>query len=354
MSATRPQAGVADTIAEQRATGGIHGVAFGPNLDSIDYSELFAHPDLWADLRSQLSAFKVYGDSIHADRPSDKVGTNTYDAFRSWRMFDHLGEWNLPVHLEHGAIKEWEDPARPGEVLRDDTLTAIRRIRDAGGDVAVVCMDEPLMSKVNGDGEQHPLKWGTDRVGDLARFTAQYVRAIADQGPSVALLEAYPHHPANRIVAFLRHIVDDNKAPLAFFELDVDLFDIRNKELNERELRADFTLFRETCRDRRLPFRIIATGTHAKSPKEYRKEALEILALAQRTAVPVDGVTVQSWTDYALRREIPPNLPRTEPTSHLAILSEVLKLPWRTGWSVPTRPAWAGLFGKIQDAFRKR
>lgn len=355
MGTTAVTGSVAAAVAEERANGGVRGVAFGPNLGSIDYSELFAHPDIWTDLRNQLSAFKIYGDSIHADNSSDKVGTNTYNAFRDWGLFARLRDWGLPVHLEHGAIKEWEDPGRPpGHVLREVTLTAITRIRDAGGEVAVVCMDEPLMSKINGDGEQHPGKWEPERVGDLARFTAEYIQAVSDSGPRVALLEAYPYHPANRIVAFLRHIVEDNHAALAFFEVDVDLVDVRNKKLKDRQMRADFELFRDTCRELGIPFRLIATGTHAHSPKDYRKETLSIMALVGRLAVEVDGITVQSWTEYALRREIPPNLPRSEPTSHLAILEEVLKSQWTAGQALPTTPMWVGLLGQIQDALGRR
>jgi hypothetical protein len=352
VSAAALAPGIADAVAQQRATGGSRGVAFGPNLGSIDYADLFAHPEVWSDLRNQLSAFKVYGDSIHADSPSDKVGVNTYDAFRSWGLFARLREWDLPLHLEHGAIKEWEDPRRaPGEELREATLTAIARIRDAGGEVGVVCMDEPLTSKITADGEQHPGKWGAERVGDLARFTGEYVRAVASSGPGVALLEAYPHHPASRIDAFLRHIIDDNRTPLAFFEMDIDLFDISNKKLSERKLYTDFQLLSGTCRGRNIPFRIIASGTHAKTPKEYRKETFDILTLLRRLAVPIDGITVQSWTEYALRREIPPNLPRTDATSHLAILTEVLKLPWAAGQALPTLPVWARLVGTVQDTF---
>ena len=118
--------------------------------------------------------------------------------------------------------------------------------------------------------------------------------------------------------------MDDNHAPLAFFEVDVDLWDIRLKNVSERQLRADFDLFRKTCNERPIPLRFIATGTHATSAKEYRDETLKIVQLVRKLGVAMDGVTVQSWTEYALRREIPPNLPSADSTSHLGILGTIL------------------------------
>jgi hypothetical protein len=355
LGANAAAAGVSQAVAQQRVEFGVRGAMFGPNLGSVDYAELFAHPETWADLRNQLSAYKIYGDNVHADAPSDRVGTNTYPAFCAWELFGQLRQWNLPVHLEHGAIKEWETEERPpGEVLRDLTITAITRIRNAGGEVNVVCMDEPLWSKINPGGDQgDPRKWGVDQVGDLARFTAAYIHAVRDQGPSVALIEAYPHHSASRIVAFLRHIVDDHHEPLAFFEVDLDVWDVKLKELTDRQVRADFQLFRETCRERDIPLRFIATGTHARSAKEYRDETFDIVRRMRRHGVPLDGVTVQSWTEHDTRREIPPNLPRTDSTSHLAILADVLDAQW-DNQAPPKRAPWTGLVETLTGMLPKR
>jgi hypothetical protein len=315
-----------EAIATQRAGLGALGFAFGPNLGSVDYRDLFRRPDAWADLRGQISAFKVYAGNVSADEPSDAVGANTYPALVEVEAFRKLREWNLPLHLEHGAVKEWEPADAKGQQLRAPTLEAIRRIRAAGGEVAMVCMDEPLTSTVNGDGENTPGKLDVGRVGDVARYTAEYAKPVRDAGAIVSLLEAYPHHPAVRIEAFLRHVVDDNKVPLGFFELDIDLFALKNQRINDDRASSDLRLLRQTCRERNIPFRVIATGTHARSPKEYRSETLEVARRAQKIAAPVDGVTVQSWVEHNLRRDIPSNLPSSGEPSHLSLLAEVFAL----------------------------
>jgi hypothetical protein len=317
-------------VLKQREELGVRGFAFGPNLGTLDYSDLFRSPDDWADLRDRLSAFKVYGENVWETTDAkvlDRIGPNTYDSLTNVGVFQKLHEWGLPLHLEMGAVKPWEKVK--GEDLRLSVPKMVDRVDEAGGKVALISMDEPLRSMVRKDGE--PVEkdlglrlWEVDQVGELARLTANFCRDVTRRGSAVALIEAYPHHPAERIRGFLLDLLnglDDRGVTLAFFELDIDLWGIRDQRL-DKKVPSDLRLLRDLCRERGIPFRVIATATRAESPPEYRQKTLELTQLVKRVASPVDGVTVQSWVEQHPR--LPANLPATDDLSHLSVLAAVM------------------------------
>lgn len=303
---------------------GKRGIAFGPNLGSPDFLELFRRPEAWADVRRRISAFKFYQGNVLNE--GEGLGANTYEALRDAGAFRMLSEWRIPLHLEHAAIKPWEKE-RKGELLREKVRDALSRVREAGGAIAIVSMDEPLATTVTPStptaDEIEQGWWGPDRVGDLARLTAHFVSTVHEAGAATALIEGYPRHPVERIDGFLNAIFVANAASLAFFELDLDLWDIRNQRLSDRRVRDDLGRLRDTCTRHDTAFRVIASGTHATSPATYRSETMEVARLIRRLAAPVDGVTVQSWLERD-QRTIPANLPSTDPTAHVRILADVL------------------------------
>src|SRR5215471_14362516 len=52
---------------------------FAPSPGSIDYLDLFTHPDEWPLARQVISVFKFYQQHTQTPAP-DLVGPNTYDA----------------------------------------------------------------------------------------------------------------------------------------------------------------------------------------------------------------------------------------------------------------------------------
>jgi hypothetical protein len=318
---------------------GKRGIAFGPNLGSPDFLELFRRPETWSDVRRRISAFKFYQGNILNE--GDGLGANTYEALRDVGAFRMLSEWRLPLHLEHAAIKPWEKE-RKGELLREKVRDALSRVRDAGGAIAIVSMDEPLATAVTPSAptadEIAQGWWGPERVGDLARLTANFASTVREAGAAAALIEGYPRHPVDRIDGFLNAIFVANGASLAFFEVDLDLWDIRNQELSDKRVRDDLRRLRNTCARHDTAFRVIATGTHATSPATYRSETMDVAHLIRRLAAPVDGVTVQSWLERD-QRTIPANLPSTDPTAHVRILADVLSMNLTEAPGVATRIA---------------
>jgi hypothetical protein len=303
--------------------GSERGVCFGPNLGSIDYTALFEQPGAWADVRGQLTAFKVYADNV---LDHTQCGPNTYGALCGANVFSRLVEWNLPLHLEAGAIKDW-DPT--GDTLTADALSAIKRVQDAGGAVDIVSMDEPLASTILGATRYPgaPKQLTADHAGDVARYAANFARAVATGGRRAAIIEAYPQHPAAFICSFVRDIVQTNGVPLAFFELDVDVNGISDQKIKVDTVKQNFANFRGMCADLGMAFRVIVTSTRATSADAYHQD---VVSLGQRLRAlvdqPFDGATVQSWREYPSEtmRQLPANLPASDPNSHVGVLRAVL------------------------------
>lgn len=304
--------------------GSERGFCFGPNLGSVDFLDLFRKGDDWADLRRRLAAFKVYGDNVRADYPDYYAcGPNTYPAMCDAAAFETLRAWQLPLHLETGAVKDW-DPE--GVVLTADALALIGRVRRAGGDVDIVSMDEPLASTIRGAFARAPKQLSVEHAGDVARFAANWARSVSEAGPRVGLIEAYPYHPASLIAAFVRNIVDDNGVPLAFVELDIDVNGIDDQRISPERVARDLADLRQMCADAGLAFRLIVTALRAKTADAYRQDALDAVRRIRNVAPPFDGATIQSWREVpsASDRQLPDNLPADAATSHLGVLRAVI------------------------------
>lgn len=297
------------------------GVCYGPNLGSRDYVELFHQPGKWADLRSRLSAFKVYADNVldHA-----QCGGNTYEKLRHAGVFSKLSRWRLPLHLEAGVLKDWD---LDGTQLTADVLHAISRVREARGQVDIVSMDEPLASTIVGSFRRSPGQYDDKNLhgGDQARLASNWAKAVQAAGPRVGLIEAYPYHRPPFLRDFVRDIVEPNGVRLAFFEIDLDLVDLHNQHMSTADVQSDLGMLRDYCHSQAIAFRIIVTGTHAKTPEEYVKESADVRQVAQG-AGPFDGVTVQSWCEVPSTsdRQLPRNFPAAAATSHLSVLRAVL------------------------------
>jgi hypothetical protein len=346
-----------ERIAKERAEHGVRGIALCPNVGSIDYLALFRNPDAWAGVRQDLSAFKVYVRNVCAIDETEirdwHVGPNTYTALCEADIFRLLKAWGIPLHMEAAASKA-HDPKATSEI--EGTKRALQYVRDGGGDVDVLCMDEPLTWTVNPAGEHKDGFLNLEQAGDVARWSSDWCHALAALGPQAALLEAYPGHTIDTMATFIRHMVVENKVPLAFFELDIDLNYIKDHGFTDKRVRADLQRLKQTCSEVAVPFRVIATGTHAEdSSKKFRDEALKIANLVKRHIAPIDGVTVQSWAAYREgtpeeRREIPPNLPAGDDTSLLGVCSAVREMHLMQAGEGGPPQGWLGGLWAFVDA----
>src|SRR5262249_13154596 len=120
---------------------------FCPSPGSIDYLDLFTHPDAWPLARQLVNVFKFYQQHTQTPAP-DLVGPNNYDALVRAGAFRLLAGWNKKTAIEAGAVKEFyctADGSGMNEAVAN-TIASIRGVQAAGGSVSYIAMDEPFVS----------------------------------------------------------------------------------------------------------------------------------------------------------------------------------------------------------------
>src|SRR6476619_1106572 len=116
---------------------------FCPGPGTLDYPQLFEHPEEWRHARDAVSVFKFYQQ--HTSAVSDAVnGPNTYDALVRAGAFSTVTAWGKKIALEVGAVKEFyctPDASGMNSAIAQ-TLASIAAVKAAGGAVAYLAMDE--------------------------------------------------------------------------------------------------------------------------------------------------------------------------------------------------------------------
>src|SRR3954470_25081594 len=162
-------------------------VWFSPGPGTVDYVQLFEHPEEWPHARELISVFKFYQQHTQTPAPSI-VGPNSYDALTRAGAFRLLGQWKKKIAIEAGSVKEFYcTPDASGmNASIAQTLDTLRAVAAAGGTVSYLAQDEPFVSgraRVCGGPALEPT---ADRV-------ATYVAGVHAQFSAVeiGLIEAY-------------------------------------------------------------------------------------------------------------------------------------------------------------------
>jgi hypothetical protein len=292
---------------------------FAPSPGSIDYLDLFGHPDEWPLARQLISVFKFYQQHTQTPAP-DLVGPNTYDALARAGAFRQLSSWNIKVAIEAGAVKEFYcTPDASGMNLAiANTLASIRAVQAAGGTVAYISMDDPFAAGQAAVCGGPALEPSADRI-------ATYVRGVqaAFPGVEVGFSEAFPLTSESNLERALDLLMARGATP-AFLHADVD-----SRALSK--FGADFTrdmrALRQACRARGVAFGIIIWGYNGDADALYAVDAGAV-AREIATAFPgwsdmPDNLIVQSWAVSATGRTMTPsNLPEQQPYTHTELVRE--------------------------------
>jgi hypothetical protein len=293
---------------------------FCPSPGSIDYTELFTHPDEWPLARQVMDVFKFYQQHTQTPAP-DLVGPNTYDAFVRVNAFRTLANWHKKIAIEAGSVKEFyctPDASGMHESIAN-TLGSIRAVQAAGGSVAYIAMDEPFVSgraKVCGGPALEPT---ADRV-------ATYIAGVKAAFPNVTvgLIEAYPFSSEGAIETIVGLLKSRGAAP-AFLHMDVNW-----KLTGDARFEQDMIALQAFCAAQQLPFGVIFNGTDGDSDVLYASEVYTTVNLLE-AAFPgwshmPDHLIVQSWAVSSTGLTITPaNLPETRDYTHTALLLDVYR-----------------------------
>ena len=125
------------------------GIWFAPGPGTIDYVNLFEHPEQWPRARALFDVFKFYQQHTQTPAP-DIVGPNTYDALVRAGAFQTLMTWGKKIAIEAGSVKEFyctPDASGMNQSIAN-TLDSIRAVQQAGGTVTYIAQDDPFASGV--------------------------------------------------------------------------------------------------------------------------------------------------------------------------------------------------------------
>jgi hypothetical protein len=294
---------------------------FSPNMGSVDFPELFSHPDLWATARDAVGVFQFYANSVSGD-PYDIGGDNVLETFVEVDAFAHLYEWDIPVAIEAGVIKffacthgSWAEYAN----------RAIDNIEANGGRVSFIAMDEPLLGGQLVEG-------GTTcgyTMEEAAAEVAAFVVAVQAKHPDVRIgtIETSPPQTVQEIDAWMAALEAAGATP-AFLHLDVEVAD----GIANPAFLAELAWLRDATEARGIPFGLILTADWqvATSDATYVESVRQwALAIGDGMGRPTH-VVFQSWMGPAASgfHEIPINLPDDDPASfsHTRLIIDGLEL----------------------------
>lgn len=262
------------------------------------------------------------------------VGPNSYDALVRAGVFRTLTQWHKKIAIESGAVKEFYcTPGASGMALAvADTLTAVRAVEAAGGAVAYLAMDEPLVSG------RAPV-CGGPALEPTADRIATYVRGVQAAFPAVkvGVIEAYPFSSEAALESAVT-LLSGRGVPPAFLHMDVD---VRALRPGRDDFAGDMTRLRAFCRDRDIPFGFIIWGYNGDSDTLYAADAdrqAGMLADTFRGDAMPEHLVFQSWAVSSIGQYITPsNVPEDRLYSHTQILWSVLRrLQGQTGPSTGT------------------
>ena len=294
---------------------------FSPNMGSVDFPELFSHPDRWATAREAVAVFGFSANSMSGD-PYDIGGDNVLDTFVAVDAFAQLYEWGIPIAVEGGAVKFFAcDHASWAEYAN----SAIANVEAHGGRVTFFTMDEPLLG---GQLVENGMACSYT-IDETAAEVAEFVADVAAAHPDVRIgvVEPYPHIAADELLAWLSALADAGAAP-AFFHLDVDM---ERVAVEGHDVAGDLARLADGSAAAGVPFGVILTSnwTEAGTDAGYMASTLEWAGVVQGAIGRPTHLVVQSWQGPAAsgRHEVPVNLPdEVGAISHTRLILDLLAL----------------------------
>jgi hypothetical protein len=309
-------------------------VWFSPNPGSIDYIQLFEHPEEWPHARRLFSVFKFYQQHTQLP-PPEVVGPNSYTALAGAGVFRTLQQWGKQIAIEEPTVKEYYCSPDAGGMNASiaDTLSSVQAVERAGASVTYLAMDEPFASG-------RAAICGGPALEPTAGRVAQYVSAVKAARPSIqiGLIEAYPFSSESQLESSLA-LLQARAATPAFFHLDVDLNAVR---LTKADVTGDMQRLKSACAAMNVKFGVIVWGNNGDADALYALDAGRLVnaigeAFPSSTQLP-DQVVVQSWAVSRTGQSLTPsNLPESTAYTHTNLLWSIYRrLAGETGPSSGT------------------
>src|SRR5215831_5879885 len=176
-----------------------------PNYGSVDYIDLFSPSALWATAASHVQVFKLYPYTLSLP-DSD------------------LKRRHIAVGLEQGGLMPTASGNCPGDFDGVNALSYAQHIRDLGGSLQYVMLDEPFYSAVVDD-QIGACRWTVQQAVDNVSLTVAAMRSVF---PDVVVgdIEVVANGASkNTVLSLYQQWVDAWKTttgkPFAFFYYDL-------------------------------------------------------------------------------------------------------------------------------------
>lgn len=272
------------------------------NDGSVDFYDLFSDDAAWTVAAGRTHVFGVYGTYVRHYATDDDLR----------RLIDGVEKRGLALAMEVGPL-----PSPPsGECIGGEgfggiyEIELVQRIKDLGGTVGVVALDEPYAFGHKADGPTD-CRWPVERV---AAEVAEFVRLLREVEPNVIVgdiepMWAHPQIGAEDMEMWFEAYRQASGEEFAFIHLDAEW---------ERPDWADVFLAVERVADARgIPVGVIYSGGEATSDDDWTRLAAErMFAYEQVTGGTPDHVVIQSWNDHPRRA-----LPDQDPTTLTGLLN---------------------------------
>jgi hypothetical protein len=252
-----------------------------PFIGSEDFMDLFEPDADWDAAADRTHVFKLYGEWVayHAT-PLELEAAIAEIARRGMVLAVEMGPLDPPAECGNGV--ESFAGIDEGQLISN-------RIRDAGGTLQVIALDEPYYFAHVYAGEQ-ACSWTVEQVADaVAGFTA----AMREEWPNVIVgdIEPMPQPVApDGLAAWLDAYASAAGEPFAFLHLDVDW--------SRAEWPTLGLAVEAAGAEREVPIGIIYNGGAATSDEQWLSiTGRRITAYETDAGARPDHVIFQSWMD---------------------------------------------------------
>lgn len=249
---------------------------------AVDFMDLFEPGALWPEAASHIQVFKLYGEWVAYHATDDELRRAVAGIReRGLALAVEAGPLNAPVECGHGV--ESFAGTEEGQLIA-------RRIRDAGGRIDLIALDEPMFFAGIYDGP-NACHW--DPQG-IAAEVGQFAAVMRGEFPDVVIGDTEPlagDAGASVYASWLETFREVNGFDLAFLHMDIDW--------SRPGWPGEVAAIEEFGRDFGVPIGIIYTGNYQDTTDEawlsIAGERVKRYEIEQRGRP--DHVLFQSWHD---------------------------------------------------------
>jgi hypothetical protein len=281
-----------------------------PYIGSEDFMQLFEADAAWGEAAARIGVFKLYGEWVAYHATDAQLRT----------AVEEIARRGIALAVEMGPL---DPPAGCGEGVEsfagiDEGMLITRRIRQAGGTLQVIALDEPYYFAHLYDGP-NACHW---TVPQIAEAVAGFTSAMREEWPGLVVGDTEPM-PSQVSVAGLAEWLDAYRAaagePFAFLHLDIDW---------SRAGWPDLGIGVEAAgAERGVPIGMIYNGGSATSDAQWVALAGRRVAAYETDAgAQPDHVLFQSWMDKPDRA-----LPETDAGTFTWLVNRYLDDPTSLG-----------------------